>query len=131
MSSRDVDLLDTGPKPVRPKVVTKEAISRSAVDLLDPRECREKGFDPQKYFERCLAKGAAGKTLFILDNFETVEDHVEIFRWIDTHLRHPNKVLITTRFRVFHGDFPIEITGMTLPLGSVSHSWAHALACRG
>lgn len=113
MSSRDVDLLDTGPKPVRPKVVTKEAISRSAVDLLDPLECREKGFDPQKYFERCLAKGAAGKTLFILDNFETVEDPVEIFRWIDTHLRHPNKVLITTRFRDFHGDFPIEITGMS------------------
>ncbi|WP_162925891.1 NB-ARC domain-containing protein [Isoalcanivorax indicus] len=113
MSSRDVDLLDNGPKPVRPKVVTKESISRSIVELMEPPEYRQKGFEPQKFFERCLAEGAAGKTLFILDNFETVEDPVEIFRWVDTHLRHPNKVLITTRFREFHGDFPIEITGMS------------------
>jgi hypothetical protein len=112
MSSRDVDLLDSGPKRVNPKVVTMAAISKSAVELLEPTERGEKGFDPQKYFERCLAEGAAGKTLFILDNFETVDDPAEIYRWIDTHLRHPNKVLITTRFRDFHGDFPIEIRGM-------------------
>lgn len=112
MSSRDVDLLDTGPKAVSPKVVTKEAFSNAAVELLDPLERRDKGFDANKYFERCLAEGAAGATLFILDNFETVDDPVEIFRWVDLHLRHPNKVLITTRFREFHGDYPIEITGM-------------------
>lgn len=112
MSSRDVDLLDTGPKPVRPKVVTKDAIAKAAVELLDPAERHDKGFNPQSYFERCLAKGAAGRTLFILDNFETVDNPVEIFRWVDLHLRHPNKVLITTRFRDFQGDFPIEINGM-------------------
>ena len=113
MSSRDVDLLDSGPKPVRPRVVTKEAIARATAELLDPREGKGKGFDPVKYFESCLAEGAAGTTLFILDNFETVEDPVEIFRWVDLHLRHPNKVLITTRFRDFQGDFPIEINGMS------------------
>lgn len=112
MSSRDVDLLDNGPKPVRPKVVTKEAISKSVVELLGPGNRDAKNFDPLKYFERCLSEGAAGKTLFILDNFETVEQPVEIYRWIDTHLRHPNKVLITTRVRDFQGDFPIEIKGM-------------------
>ncbi len=115
MSSRDVDLLDTGPKAVSPKVVTKDAIARAAVELLDPAGCREKGFNHQDYFERCLASGAAGPTLLILDNFETLEDPVEIFRWIDLHLRHPNKVLITTRFRDFKGDFPLEISGMTDP----------------
>lgn len=113
MSSRDVDLLDSGPKPVRPKVVTKEAIARAAVELLNPQGKNEKEFDPAKFFEACLARGAAGTTLFILDNFETVEDPIEIFRWVDLHLRHPNKVLITTRFRDFQGDFPIEITGMS------------------
>lgn len=112
MSSRDVDLLDTGPKPVRPKVVTKDAIANLVVELTEPAERREKGFSPQAYFERCLAGGAVGTTLFILDNFETVDDPVEIFRWVDLHIRHPNKVLITTRFRDFHGDFPIEIAGM-------------------
>jgi hypothetical protein len=112
MSSRDIDLLDTGPKPVRPKVVTKEAIAEAAVGLLDPEDRRNKEFNSLSYFERCLAEGAAGNTLFILDNFETVDDPVEIFRWVDLHLRHPNKVLITTRFRDFHGDFPIEINGM-------------------
>ncbi|MCG5496044.1 NB-ARC domain-containing protein, partial [Ectothiorhodospira variabilis] len=112
MSSRDVDLLDSGPKPVRPRVVTKEAIAKTAVELLEPQQRNENGFDSVKYFESCLAEGAAGATLFILDNFETVEDPVEVFRWVDLHLRHPNKVLITTRFRDFHGDFPIEITGM-------------------
>ena len=113
LSSRDVDLLDNGPKPVRPKVVSKESISKSVVELLEPSGYRDKGFDSQKYFEKCLSEGAMGNTLFILDNFETVEDPVEIFRWVDTHLRHPNKVLITTRFRDFHGDFPIEINGMS------------------
>lgn len=113
MSSRDVDLLDSGPKPVNPKVVTKISISRFAAELLEPQEQKGKGFDPQSYFENCLAKGAAGKTLFILDNFETVENPAEVFQWIDTHIRHPNKVLITTRFRDFHGDYPIEIGGMT------------------
>lgn len=112
MSSRDVDLLDSGPKPVSPKVVTKLAIARVAVELLDPAERKSPGFDTQSFFERCLEHGAAGKTLVVLDNFETVESPADIFAWIDTYVRHPNKVLITTRFRDFHGDYPIEIGGM-------------------
>lgn len=113
MSSRDVDLLDSGPKPVNPKVVTKESIARLASDLLEPAERNDKSFNAKTYFETCLTQGAAGPTLYILDNFETVEAPVEVFRWIDTHVRHPNKVVITTRFRDFQGDFPIEISGMT------------------
>ena len=50
--------------------------------------------------------------MFVLDNFETVQNPADVFRWIDTYIRPPNKVLITTRFRDFVGDYPIEIVGM-------------------
>lgn len=113
MSSRDVDLLDAGPKPVTPKVVNKAAIASSVVELLEPSERHDRTFDPQAYFERSLSEGAAGKTLLVLDNFETVESPTDIFSWVDTYIRPPNKVLITTRFRDFHGDFPIQVGGMT------------------
>ncbi|WP_026340977.1 NB-ARC domain-containing protein [Thioalkalivibrio sp. AKL10] len=113
LSSRDVDLLDAGPKPVTPSVVNKGAIAESAVDLLEPSGRHDKAFNPQKYFEESLSEGAAGTTLLVLDNFETVESPADVFNWIDTFIRPPNKVLITTRFRDFHGDYPIEVGGMT------------------
>jgi hypothetical protein len=113
MSSRDIDLLESGPKPVTPRVVTKEAICKAAVEMLDPLEREKDNFHTQAYFEQCLVNGAAGNTLFVLDNFETVESPADVFNWIDTYVRHPNKVLITTRFRDFNGDYPIEIRGMT------------------
>ena len=113
MSSRDVDLLDTGPKPVTPKVVSKSAIANIAVELLEPSQRSDKKFDANRFFEECLTHGAAGRTLVVLDNFETVDDPGDIFAWIDTHVRLPNKVLITTRFRDFHGDYPIDVGGMT------------------
>lgn len=118
MSSRDVDLLDAGPKPVTARVVNKAAIAQSAVDLLEPSERYDKNFDRQSYFEAILSEGAAGTTLIVLDNFETVESPADILSWIDTYIRPPNKVLITTRFRDFHGDFPIEVGGMTDPEAS-------------
>ncbi|MBK7906944.1 MAG: hypothetical protein IPJ78_10330 [Gemmatimonadetes bacterium] len=49
----------------------------------------------------------------MFDNFETVSNPNELFRWIDTYIRPPNKVLITTRTRDFVGDYPIEVLGMT------------------
>lgn len=113
LSARDVDLLESGPKPVTPRVVTKNAISEIAVEMLDPKERREKNFQCEEYFQQCLINGAAGSTLFVIDNFETVENPVDMFNWIDTYVRLPNKVLITTRFRDFNGDYPIEIRGMT------------------
>ena len=42
-----------------------------------------------------------------------VESPADVFKWIDTHIRPPNKVLITTRSRAFAGDYPITIGGMT------------------
>lgn len=112
ISARDIDLLETGPKPVAPCVVTKKDIARAAAELLDPQQRSNRDFHAEEYFQSCLAKGASGPTLFVLDNFETVESPGDVFKWIDTHVRPPNKVLITTRSRDFAGDYPIEIGGM-------------------
>lgn len=113
MSARDIDLLESGPKLVTPRVVRKKEIARAAVELLEPEERSEPDFRPEAYFETILSNGAAGPTLFVFDNFETLQNPADVFRWVDTHIRLPNKVLITTRFRDFAGDFPIDVGGMT------------------
>ena len=114
ISARDVDLLDSGPKPVSAKAVTQQDIASVAAALLEPPGAGEKGFVPKIHFQQCLTEGADElPTLFVFDNFETVERPVDVYRWIDAHIRPPNKVLITTRVRTFVGDYPIEIGGMT------------------
>ena len=113
ISARDIDLLESGPKSVSPQVITQQDISRAAVELLEPEDRSSNNFNPNTYFQKCLDEGAAGTTLFVLDNFETVKSPADVFNWIDTYIRPPNKVLITTRFRDFAGDYPIEIGGMT------------------
>ena len=113
ISARDIDLLESGAKPVRPRVVTQEDIASAAVELLGPEEMTHPDFNAIRYFQECLQSGAAGSTLFVLDNFETVHSLPDVFHWLDTHIRPPNKVIITTRIREFRGDFPLEISGMT------------------
>ena len=113
ISARDIDLLDSGPKPVTRKVFTEEDISRAAVDLLEPKDRLEPNFNANQYFERCMSEGTELKTLFVFDNFETLKDPLDIFNWIDRFIRLPNKVLITTRIREFQGDYPIEVHGMS------------------
>jgi len=113
MSARDIDLLESGPKSVSPRVVRKGEVARAAVELLEPRERHDAGFQTEAYFQTILANGAAGATLFVVDNFETLESPADVFSWVDTHIRLPNKVLTTTRFRDFAGDYPIEVRGMT------------------
>lgn len=113
ISARDVDLLDSGPKPVSPKAVSQNDIATVTANLLEPNGADQKGFDATVHFEKCLRHGAAGPTLFVFDNFETVESPGDVYRWLDTHIRPPNKLLITTRVRAFVGDYPIEIGGMT------------------
>lgn len=113
MSARDIDLLESGPKPVTPRVVTQKDIALAAVELLEPSGRSATGFEPLEFFQSCLGQGAAGPTLFVLDNFETVESPADVFAWIDTYIRVPNKVLITSRFRDFAGDYPIVVGGMT------------------
>lgn len=113
ISARDVDLLEEGPKPVSPRAINKREIACAAVNLMGPSGSSERSFQPVSYFQECLHKGPAGKTLFVFDNFETFENPGDVYRWIDTHIRLPNKVLITTRHRDFAADYPIEIGGMT------------------
>lgn len=113
VSARDIDLLQEGPKSVSPRVVSTKDVANAVVDLLEPAEKSDKGFNALNFFETCMSQGAAGRTLFVIDNFETVETPADVFSWFDAHIRTPNKVLITTRFREFAGDYPIVVEGMT------------------
>jgi energy-coupling factor transporter ATP-binding protein EcfA2 len=110
-SARDIDLLSKGPKPVKAHIKTIEEISDEFVKLLGLQYNTDKSSSID-----CLAKMMSEKDkekiLFVFDNFETTKSPVDLYNWIDTYIRLPNKVLITSRIRDFKGDFPIEITGM-------------------
>jgi len=112
-SARDIDLLPEGPKTVAPHVLTTPEIAQEFSNLLEPQGYREKGFDSVKFLSETMTKSVDGSVLFVFDNFETVRAPIELFNWIDTYVRLPNKVLITTRYREFKGDYPIEVLGMT------------------
>ena len=115
-SARDLDLLSQGPKPVRPQVLTSRDIAKEFARLVEPDGWKEKSFDPTSYFQKSLFESQPPlhdmRIVFVFDNFETVDNPVEIFTWIDTYIRTPNKALITTRHREFKGDYPVEVTGM-------------------
>ncbi|PPD31413.1 MAG: hypothetical protein CTY19_14130 [Methylomonas sp.] len=112
-SARDVDLQPNGPKPVRPVVYSPEDISKLYAGLVFPQvKLRDKNFKAKEFFEQQLQKCEIGPCLFVFDNFETTQNPIELFLWIDTYIRLPNKVLITTRLRDFKGDYPVEVSGM-------------------
>ncbi|MCC7542082.1 MAG: hypothetical protein IT379_38035 [Deltaproteobacteria bacterium] len=113
LSARDLDLLPQGPKRVRPDVIDHNDIAREYARLLQPDEAGLKSFRATDFLARELGEAAAGPTLFVLDNFETVSSPPVLYQWIDSHIRPPNKVLITTRHRDFSGDYPIEVGGMS------------------
>lgn len=112
-SARDVDLEATGPKLVKPDVLTVRDVAREFVRLMEPEEEHTKGFDPVAYFSEALTEGAmGGRTLFVFDNFETVRDKGDVYELISNSIRRPNKAVITTRERYFKGDYDIEVGGM-------------------
>lgn len=114
LSARDVDLQFTGPKSVRPTVSGPEDMAKLYARLvLSPEKISEKNFNATSFFEQQLEKNESGPCLFVFDNFETTQNPVEVFNWIDTFVRLPNKVLITTRLREFKGDYPVEVGGMS------------------
>ena len=113
LSARDVDLQFTGPKPVRPLVLSPEDMSKFYAGLVLPSEkATAKGFNTRAFFEQQLQKSDIGACLFVFDNFETTQNPIEMFNWIDSFIRLPNKALITTRLRDFKGDYPVEVSGM-------------------
>lgn len=113
-SARDIDLLTEGPKVVAPQVLTEKDIAEEFVRLFGPEESSQKTFRAVTYLASSLTKSPiGGPILFVYDNFETVRHPGDLFSWLDTHVRLPNKVLITTRHREFKADYPIDVSGMT------------------
>lgn len=113
-SARDIDLLPEGPKLVKPHVLTEPEIANEFASLVAPRGSGTPGFQPLSYLSSALTSSPWDMPiLFVFDNFETVRSPAELYTWIDTYVRHPNKVLITTRYRDFKGDYPVEVHGMS------------------
>lgn len=113
-SSRDIDLQAGGAKLVTANVVTDKDISNYYCTLvLSEDDKKDKKLYSMKYFQEQLTSSGIGPCLFVFDNFETTYNPTEVFKWIDTYIRNPNKILITTRLREFIGDYPVNIHGMT------------------
>ena len=112
-SARDIDLTDTGPKIVQPKILTKRQICDEYVQLIGelvelPTELSTETV--ARHMRQCPH---GGPTLFVFDNFETVIDPEDVYKWLDTNIRLPNKILITSRFsRTFQADMRIAVPGM-------------------
>ena len=113
-SARDIDLLSTGPKTVKPGILTPKDVSdQYARFVLSDQVLRDSKLDRVTFFQKQLGRSDGGSCLFVFDNFETVQNPLEMFTWIDHFIRLPNKILITTRLRRFKGDYPLEVRGMS------------------
>lgn len=108
-SARDIDLTETGPKLVKPKSLTEKDIVDEYDKLIVPIKAER---DTGSMAQHMRESPHDGPILFVFDNFETVRNPVDLYHWIDTNIRLPNKVVITTRSRDFKADFPIEVPGM-------------------
>jgi len=110
-SGRDIDLRPSGPRTVKPAVLTINDISKKYADLFG-------GSGEAEDFALVLQTVPTGQTrgtLFIFDNLETMENVRDLHRFLDTYTYLPNKVLITSRERAFKADYPIEVRGMEKP----------------
>ena len=113
-SARDIDLGETGPAFVDPDVLSLDDLARQAQGLLaDVGGGVSGALSPSDWMARVLETEDSGSVLWVLDNYETLRDPIEVFAHFDKYIRTPHKVLITTRHREFVGDYPIEVGGMT------------------
>jgi NB-ARC domain len=113
LSARDVDLQVAGPKPVKPLVISPDEMGKLYAGLvLSTDQIKVKGFNARINLEKQLEVNDIGACLYVFDNFETTQNPIEVFNWLDTYIRLPNKALITTRLRDFKGDYPLEVRGM-------------------
>ena len=110
-SARDIDLLPEGPKQVRPDVLRISDFARLYCDLMGSK--RQKQASEITKMRHALGQESEVTTLFVFDNFETVADQGDTYRWLDANIRNPNKILITTRTRHFKADYPLTVGGMT------------------
>ena len=111
-SARDIDLLSRGPATVAPHVLNETDMAKEYYKLVEFTADSPKSSVAVNRLAEDLGSSGKEKTLFVYDNFETVRNPVELYTWLDTYVRLPNKVLITTRFREFRGDYAIDVGGM-------------------
>jgi hypothetical protein len=112
-SARDIDLTMAGAKVVRPKVLAESDIAEEYKSLVNPLIPNPpENVSALATMAEHMRSSPLGTTLFVFDNFETLRNPVDLFQWIDTNIRLPNKAVITSRFREFKADFPITVSGM-------------------
>ncbi len=98
---------------MRPQVLTQKDISSEFVTLMGLESETRSGRSPLEVMSESLRKThLSGPILYVFDNFETIRSPVDVFNWLDSNIRLPNKILITSKFREFKADFPITISGM-------------------
>jgi len=132
LSARDIDLLPEGPKLVKPAVLTTRDIAHGLVALFQPKGWNQKGFDAEAFLAESLTRSEEGPLLIVFDNFETIQQPIDVYNWLDAYVRAPNKILITTRHRDFRGDFAVEVGGMTEPqCDRLVHTTASAIGMAG
>ena len=110
-SARDVDLLLNGPRPVRPQGLTAREFADEYIRLVGASVPKTETLDFLATEMRNVKETDFTK-LFVFDNFETASDPVDLYRWVDTYIRPPNKVVITSRERRFRGDYTVDVLGM-------------------
>lgn len=116
-SARDIDLLADGAREVKPHILTENDIALEFKHLIGPWLLSAEALneiDPVRFLQDNLYKSDLGNILYVFDNFETVKDPSVLYNWIYSYLRLPNRALITTRFREFKGDYPVELEGMSI-----------------
>lgn len=112
-SARDIDLLQSGPKLVRAHLLNENDMAKEFCSLIKQVYPINENDKPIDTFANALSSSPLEKPiLFIFDNFETLTNPVQTYNWIDTYIRAPNKVLITSRFREFKGDYDVDVPGM-------------------
>ena len=112
-SARDIDLTLTGPKLVRPHLLTERDLDSEYRTLVGaPSGGKDRRMDDADSLALAMRTQPFGRALYVFDNFETVRDPVGLYRWLDNNIRLPNKVVITTRFRDFQADYSIRVLGM-------------------
>ena len=111
-SARDVDLFIDGPKAVQAVVASQKDIANEYFNQIGKADVPSKKMT--EMFAQELSHNTLGKTLYVFDNFETLTNPLEVYEWLNSYIRLPNKILITSRLsRNFKADYPLEVRGMT------------------
>ena len=117
-SSRDIDLRLGGAYEVDPDITLIDDIAQRARELLEDTGTVIDGqpLSSDELLREIFHSEESGRVLWVLDNFETVKDQKVAFGILDRYINHRNnrshKLLITTRHRLFQGDFPVQVEGM-------------------